>query len=215
MPRILVFGDSNTHGTPPLAARDGWLRYGPAIRWPGLLAMRLGPAWEVIEDGLPGRTAQFPDPVRGDHMDGRIGLRIALAAQAPLDVLAIMLGTNDCKARYGATPGKIAAGLAALIDIAQSAEAAARNPALRLVLVSPPPVQEAGVLAGEYLGGAAKSAALAPLLRGLARARGAAFLDAGAHAAVSPVDGVHMDPGAHAALAAAMADLLRAMPLRP
>ncbi len=207
MPRLMCFGDSNTHGTPPVSVRGIWTRYDRATRWPTRAAARLGPGWELVEEGLPGRTAAFPDPVMGAHMDGGLGLRIALLSHGPLDWLAIMLGTNDVKARFGATPGRIAAGIAGLVDLAQSPDMAPRHPGLRILLIAPPPVEERGVLAGEFLGGPAKSAALVPLLAGLARARGCAFLEAGRHAAVSPTDGVHWDPGSHAALAEAVARL--------
>lgn len=208
MPRLLCFGDSNTHGTPPVTVRGLYARYDAATRWPTRLAAALGPDWEVAEEGLPGRTAQFPDALMGDHMDGRPGLKIALQSHGPLDWLAIMLGTNDVKARFGAAPGKIVAGIAGLVDYALCPDMAARHPGLRILLIAPAPVVETGVLRGEFLGGAAKSAALGPLIAGLARARGCAFLDAGAHAAVSPVDGVHLSPEGHAALAQAVAGVL-------
>ncbi|MFN3970338.1 MAG: SGNH/GDSL hydrolase family protein [Gemmobacter sp.] len=210
MPRLLCFGDSNTHGTPPIDQRGVYARYDAATRWPTRLAATLGPDWEVAEEGLPGRTAQFPDPVMGAHMDGNIGLRIALNTHGPLDWLAISLGTNDVKARFGATPGKVLSGLAGLVDYALAPEMAARHPDLRILLIAPAPVQETGCLAGEFLGGAAKSLALAPLIAGLARARGCMFLDAGAHAEVSPTDGVHLTPDGHAALAEAVAQTLTA-----
>lgn len=216
MPRVLCFGDSNTHGSPPVEVRGAYARYDAATRWPKRMAAALGPGWELAEEGLPGRTTCFPDPAgMGDHMDGRLGLRIALQSHGPLDWLVLMLGTNDVKARIGATPARIVAGLAALVDLALGVEMAARHPALRVLLVCPPPVERRGVLAGEFLGGPAKSAALAPLVAGLARERGCLFLDAGRVLAVSPLDGVHFAPEGHAALAAAVAGMLSAAEVSP
>ncbi|QYK41601.1 MAG: lipolytic enzyme, G-D-S-L [Paracoccaceae bacterium] len=208
MPRLLCFGDSNTHGTPPIAVRGPYFRYDAAIRWPTRLADHLGSSWDVAEEGLPGRTAQFADHVMGDHMDGRIGLKIAMQTHGPLDWLAIMLGTNDVKTRFGATPAKIVAGIAGLVDYAMSIDMAARHPGMRILLIAPVPVIETGCLRGEFIGGAAKSAALVPLIAGLARARDCAFLDAGMHAHVSPVDGVHLPPAGHAAIAEAVGRIL-------
>lgn len=209
MPSVLCFGDSNTHGTPPVEVRGLYARYDAATRWPRRMAVALGPGWDVAEEGLPGRTTCFPDPAgMGEHMDGRIGLRIALESHGPLDWLVVMLGTNDVKARIGATPARIVAGLAALVDLALGVEMAARHPALRVLLICPPPVARRGVLAGEFLGGPAKSAALAPLVAGLARERGCLFLDAGQVLAVSPVDGVHFEPEGHAVLADEVAGVL-------
>lgn len=194
---LMCFGDSNTHGSPPLATRPApYDRYGPEIRWPGVAASELGPDWTVIEEGLPGRTAQFDDPVMGAHMNGQIGLRIALNSHGPLDILAIMLGTNDVKPRFAHSPQAVVAGITGLVDIAQSVEVQDRHGGLDILLICPPPVEETGTLAGEFFGGARLSRALPPLYKALAEARGCGFLDAGQHIEVSPVDGVHFSPEA-------------------
>ncbi|MGC5198594.1 GDSL-type esterase/lipase family protein, partial [Aphanothece microscopica] len=205
MPHLLAFGDSNTHGTPPIRVRGVYERFGADVRWPTRAAAALGPGWTLAEEGLPGRTAQWDDPVMGAHMNGQTGLKIALQSHGPLDVMTLMLGTNDVKMRFGATPDRIMGGIASLLDIALGLEMQARHPGLRVLVICPPPVRETGVLAGEFWGGAEKSRALAPLLAALAAARGQPFLDAGEVIATSPVDGVHFDPAAHAALAVAVA----------
>lgn len=210
MPRLLTFGDSNTHGTPPIVQRGPYHRYDATIRWPTRVQAALGPDWDLVEEGLPGRTAAFADPVMGAHMDGGLGLRIALLSHGPLDALTLMLGTNDVKTRFGAGPERIVAAIAGLVDLALGPEMALRHPGLRVLLICPPPVQEVGVLAPEFLGAAAKSRALAPLLRSYATARGIGFLDAGALIATSPVDGVHLTPEAHAVLAKHVANALSA-----
>ena len=210
MPTLLCFGDSNTHGTPPIVTRGVHDRFGPAIRWPRVAASLL-PGWEVVEEGLPGRTAQFPDPVMGEHMDARPALKVALQSHGPLDAMALMLGTNDVKARFGATPERVAAGIAGLLDIALSDEMQARHGGLRVLVVCPPPVEEVGPFAGEFLGARALSLALAPLYGRLARARGCGFLDAGEVIAVSPVDGIHFEPDAHRRLGEAVAEAVRGL----
>ena len=111
---LLVFGDSNSHGTPPIVTPGEYYRFDAAIRWPRVLARALGDDWCVVEEGLPGRTTQFDDPVMGAHMNGQTGLRIALESHGPLDLLVIMLGTNDAKTRFNPTPERIVAGLAGL-----------------------------------------------------------------------------------------------------
>jgi lysophospholipase L1-like esterase len=210
MPMLLCFGDSNTHGTPPMTERGAYRRFGAADRWPRV-AEGLLPGWEVVEEGLPGRTAQFPDPVMGAHMDGRAGLRIALESHGPIDALAVMLGTNDVKTRYGATPAQVAAGIAALLDIALSDEMQARHGGFRVLVICPPPVLEQGVIAGEFWGARATSLALAPLYRALAEARGCGFLDAGEAIEVSPVDGIHFEAPAQRRLGEAVAEAVRAL----
>lgn len=208
MPNLLTFGDSNTHGTPPIMQRGEYHRFDAAIRWPQVCLRALGAGWELAEEGLPGRTAAFEDPVMGDHMNGRLGLRIALQSHGPVDVLTIMLGTNDVKARFASTPEMVLAGVAGLVDVAQSLEMQQRHGGFQVLLICPPPVEEVGPLQGEFYGAAARSRALAPLYRDFALARGIGFLDAGGVIAVSPVDGVHFDEAAHARLGQAVAEAI-------
>lgn len=211
MPNILTFGDSNTHGTLPLVIRGRFERYDAATRWPTRMAARLGPDWHLAEEGLPGRTTAFPDPVMGAHLEGQTGLRIALQSHGPLDVMTLMLGTNDVKLRFGATPERVLGGIASLVDLALAPDMALRHPNLKILLICPSPVLEAGVLAGDYLGARPRSQALAPLYRDYAARRGLGFLDAGQHIEVSPVDGVHFTAEAHAVLAVAVAEAVLAL----
>jgi lysophospholipase L1-like esterase len=212
MTRVLMtFGDSNTHGTPPITDRLLYQRYDSATRWPCRAHAALGPGWDLVEEGLPGRTAQFDDPVMGAFMNAQNGLRIALQSHGPLDVLTVMLGTNDVKMRFGATPAQIMGGIAGLLDIALSVDMQTRHGGFKVLLICPPPVVEVGVLAGEFWGGRAKALALPPLYQALAGARGVGFLDAGQVIAVSPVDGVHFDADAHATLAGVVAKAVAAL----
>ena len=114
---VLCFGDSNTHGTPPIVDIAVYGRFGPGVRWPSRVGQALG--CEMIEAGLPGRTAQFDDPIMGAHMNGQAGLKIALESHGPLDALVLMLGTNDVKARFTSTAEAVVGGIAGLLDIAQ------------------------------------------------------------------------------------------------
>lgn len=211
MPNLLCFGDSNTHGTPPIVTRGVYARFDAATRWTCVAARALGPAWHLAEAGLPGRTAQYDDPVMGAHMNGRVGLRIALESHGPLDVMTLMLGTNDVKTRFASTPEMVVAGLAGLLDVALSLEMQARHSGFKVLLICPPPVVETGPIKVEFWGGAARSQALAPLMDDLARSRGVGFLDAGQVIEVSPVDGVHFDEAAHAKLGAAVAGAIAAL----
>jgi lysophospholipase L1-like esterase len=211
MPILMTFGDSNTHGTPPITRRGAYERFDAATRWPTRAVAQLGPDWSLVEEGLPGRTTCFDDPMMGDHMNAVIGLRIALNSHGPLDYMTLMLGTNDVKARFGASAERIVAGIAGLVDMAMSPEMATRHPNLKLLLIAPPPVQECGPLAGEFIGATAKSLALAALLQRFAQARGLGFLDAGQSLQTSPIDGIHYAPEGHAALAIAVAGALTAL----
>lgn len=206
MPVLMTFGDSNTHGTPPIIDRAEYRRFPKGVRWPTVTHAALGTGWDLVEEGLPGRTAQFDDPVMGDHMNARPALRMALQSHGPIDVMTLMLGTNDVKTRFATTPEQVAAGVAGLLDVALSLEYQTRHGGFRILLICPPPVVETGPIRTEFWGGAARSQALAPLYRSLAASRDLGFLDAGEVISVSPVDGVHFDEAAHAALGVAVAE---------
>ena len=97
---VLAYGDSNTHGTAPMATLEDMGRFGPAERWPGVLAAELGAGWLVREEGLPGRTTVHPDPISGVHKNGLAVLPAILESHRPIDVVVLMLGTNDLKHRF-------------------------------------------------------------------------------------------------------------------
>lgn len=111
MKRILCFGDSNTWG---LVAGTG-SRYDWETRWTGRLQNALSKdGFQVVEEGLCGRTTVFDDMTR----PGRSGadlLPVLLEAHAPLDLVILMLGTNDCKTVYGPAVSYISAGIDSLL----------------------------------------------------------------------------------------------------
>ena len=99
MKHILCYGDSNTFGTDPV--RGG--RHPYEVRWTGALQRLLGGNYRVIEEGCGGRTTVFEDQLSY----GRNGLKTlvpCIASHNPLDLIIIMLGTNDLKKRFQATP---------------------------------------------------------------------------------------------------------------
>ena len=207
---VLCFGDSNTHGTPPATALDApSARYDRSLRWPTLLAGHLGEGWHVIEEGHPGRTTVHDDPIEGAHRNGITVLPSLLESHQPVDVVILMLGTNDLKGRFSVNPTDIALSLERLIRVirAFACGPGGQNPGI--LLVSPPPILETGCLAEMFEGGAAKSHGLGLAIAAAATRANVAFLDAGAHIAVSPVDGIHYEPAAHATLALALAAALR------
>lgn len=207
---ILTFGDSNTHGTPPIVTRGVYARHDASVRWPQVMAAELG--CTLIEEGLPGRTAgAMTDPEMGAHMNGHLGLRVALESHGPIDVLTIMLGTNDCKAHFGLTPEGIAAGVAGLLAIACGEPMQTRHGGFKVLLICPPPVLEQGPIAQVFYGGASKSLALPSLYAALARTWNVGFLDAGAHIAVSPQDGVHYNAASHQTLGQEVAKAIAAL----
>ncbi len=199
---LMTFGDSNTFGTPPMENHDFHPRM--AMRWP--LAMQADFPCTLLEEGLPGRTAcQIVATAEDNHLDGLLGLRIALNANGPIDRLIIMLGTNDLQLRFGKTPWAIMAGIAGLLRMAHEPAMQAQHGGFAVTLICPPPILEVGSFVPEFYGAAAASQALAPLLRDLAAQWKIDFIDAGEHISPSPKDGVHFDAAAHETLGRAVA----------
>ena len=209
MTTILCFGDSNTHGTVPLPAQDIIARHAPEVRWPGVMAAALGPGFRVIEEGLPGRTTVHDDPIEGHHMNGLTALPMLVGSHSPLDVVVLMLGTNDLKNRFSVTAADIAASLERLVGTLRVLCAAPGRTQPEVLLVAPPPIEEVDWLAATFVGGAAKSLGLGAAIRRSAERLGVAFLDAGAHIRVSPVDGLHYDAATHATLGKVVAEAVR------
>jgi lysophospholipase L1-like esterase len=209
MRTLLLFGDSNTHGSMPAPHLGFSGRFGREERWAGRLAKLLSD-WEVIAEGQPGRTTVHDDPIEGAHRNGLTVLPALLESHKPVDVVLVMLGTNDLKERFSVNAGDIALSLERLVRVIVASGAGPDGVAPGVLLVAPPPIVEVGCLAGMFAGGAAKSRALAAEVQAAASRAGVPFLDAGQVVQVSAIDGIHYDAAANPALAEAFAAAIRA-----
>ena len=200
MKRILIYGDSNSFGIAPM--RD--LTDDPVLprgaRWGDQLARLLGDDFEIVIEGLPGRTSVFDDPVEGQHLNGLRVLPAILHSHKPIDLLIIALGTNDQKIKFGLSSIDIALGVARLVK-----EASASGVVGKTLAICPPKLMLSGELGDIFEGGPERASDLPRLLKRSVEREGAAFFDAGAHISVDPLDGVHWNEAAHATLARAVA----------
>lgn len=199
---VLCFGDSNTHGTKAMAGLGEQGRFGPDERWPGVMGRALGPGWQVIEEGHPGRTTVHADPIEGAHKNGLAVLPALLESHRPIDLVIVMLGTNDLKQRFAVGAFDIALSVARICEAIGASIAGPGGRAPSVLAVAPVPIEERGCLAEMFAGGAATGQALAGHMRSLVN--GPVF-DAGSVAKVDPLDGVHLDAGAHDAIGRAIA----------
>ncbi|MEM9843590.1 MAG: GDSL-type esterase/lipase family protein, partial [Pseudomonadota bacterium] len=110
MPRVLLYGDSNTFGTAPMEAPGSEAVHARGVRWGDGLAQALGTDWDVVIEGLPGRTTVYDDPVEGAFRNGLTILPAILHSHKPIDLLVICLGTNDQKKRFGLVAEDVAEG---------------------------------------------------------------------------------------------------------
>lgn len=205
---LLLFGDSNTHGTMPMADLSETGRFAREERWAGRLQALL-PDWEVINEGHPGRTTLHDDPVEGPHRNGLRVLPALLETHRPVDVVLVMLGTNDLKERFSVNAGDIALSLERLVKEIRASGAGPGGSSPGILIAAPPPIEEVGCLAEIFAGGAAKSRLLAARIEAMAERNGLSFLDAGELVRVSPLDGIHYGPEANPVLAQAFAGAIR------
>ena len=218
--RVLVFGDSNSWGWVPKEGVIPSERYPEDQRWPSVTQAALGDGYEVVVDALSGRTTDVADPsfpqLDGAGLDGDAYLPAAIAAHLPLDLVVVMLGTNDTKAMFRRSPFRIALGAGMLVDAVQRSGDMFGGgwytyPAPKVLLVCPPPLgQLRGILAEVFAGGEERSRGMPAAYRQIAEAAGASFFDAGTVIRTDGVDGVHFTAETQRKLGEAMAGQVRA-----
>lgn len=205
---IVCFGDSNTHGYD--SSTGG--RFSEKERWTCLLQEMLPSDYLIREEGLSGRTTSFSDPLF-EGLDGISYIYPCLMTHEPVDLLIIMLGTNDTKERFSATAKNITQGLERLILKAKSTVGAWKNTP-NILVIAPPAIEDAyrQTDIGDDMGDgcAEKSRALAPLYKKAAELHGCAFLDAGSIDGVSmaPYDWMHLSKDSHRVLAERLSKLI-------
>jgi len=204
--RILCFGDSNTWGYDP-KTQD---RFDSSKRWPGVLREALGAGYEVIEEGLSGRTTVWDDPIEG-YKNGREYLIPCLETHRPLDLVIILLGTNDLKMRFSLSAFDIAEGAGALVRIVQKSEAGIGGAPPAVLLLAPPPIGKLSDYSEMFEGADEKSRRLSVQFQRVAAELGCAWLDTAPVIISSDLDGIHFEESQHRKLGEAVARRVQVM----
>jgi lysophospholipase L1-like esterase len=209
--RVLCFGDSNTHGTP--ADDPAYVRLGPDLRWTGRLQRILGDGYEVVEEGLAGRTTNV-DYVDRPHCNGRTYFPAALLSHHPLDVVVVMLGSNDLKTCFRRDAATIAHALHGYVDDV-AAYVTDRDGKPPVVLLMSPIQLDPRITAYQDAQGNGfddlsleASRALPGETERVARERGVLHADAGAVARAGG-DALHLTGDSHQPLAELVAGIVR------
>ncbi len=205
--RILCFGDSNTWGAVPGEST----RYADDIRWTGVLQKVLGEEYQVVEEGYNGRTTVFEDAVE-NRLSGIRYFETCCDSQSPLDLIVLMLGTNDLKQRFGVDARAIAYGFERYLNALKIVPMAGEKP--QVLLVSPiliSPTYKNHALFHDMFGEHAveRSEKFAEAYREFAEEHGIAFLNAAEYGEASPKDGIHMDVDSHRRLGEAIAEKVK------
>lgn len=206
---ILCYGDSNTYGYIPAG---GGKRYDEDTRWTCRLQNQLGKEYHVIEEGCSGRTTDVDDP-DAPWKNGMSGLLISLHSHKPIDMIILMLGTNDLKTVFNRDAETIAASAASVAEEAVRYLSTKQDTVPQILFLCPPPLYEHvqdGIFGKEfdhrsYL----VSLQLPEHYRKQAEQNGYMYMDTSRFLTSSETDGIHLTPEAHARLADALSALIQ------
>ena len=207
MKQILVYADSLAWGIIPTTR----CRLPFDQRWPGVLEIELlarGHRVRVIEDCLNGRRTVWDDPFKPGR-NGLVGLAQRIEACSPLDLVVLMLGTNDFQSMHPHDAWLSSQGIATLVSVIRGAPIEPGMPVPGILVVAPPPIGTVkGPIAPKFEGGERKCQGLAAAYAQVCADLGCLFFDAATVTPASELDGVHLDAPQHAVLGRAIAEVV-------
>jgi lysophospholipase L1-like esterase len=207
MKHILAFGDSLTWGAVAIKR----LRHPHDVRWPNVMAAGLGGAARAIEEGLNGRTTVFPDPTEDVERNGVVALPMLLKTHEPLDLVIIMLGTNDIKFANRCRAFDASMGMARLIGLIQRFPFNENYARPQILIMSPPHLVKTDDEWFNNLWDHAieESKLFAQHYARVAKEEGAHFFDAASVAKADPADGGHLDADSTIAIGKALVPIVK------
>jgi lysophospholipase L1-like esterase len=207
---VLCYGDSLTFGMNAEISR----RHAHEDQWPSVLEAGLGGGARIVNEGLGGRTTMFDDYSTPADRNGARVLPTVLSTHMPLDLVIVMLGTNDLKTFVNGSAYAAAQGIKRLIEIVRTFPWGTVGGVLpQMLVVAPPlvvPVRQEP-----------KGPALAPRTdesrlfaehyRRVAIETGSGFFDAATVARATAFDGVHLDAQNTRAIGSALVPIVTRM----
>lgn len=219
MKTILCYGASNVWGFIPgswnvekgLAAR-----YAKNERWTGVLQKELGNEYDIIEEGLNGRTTMFDDTVAAKpYRNGLTQLPVCLEAHYPINLVIFMLGTNDTKIQYSSSVEKITTGMRKLVHVVKESNKGPDGVAPEILVIAPQPIVKTAGLSDQFNDGSIQqSILLTQSYQKMAQEEGCSFLDI-SHIKSSLVDGIHLEVSGHREIGLIVAQLIKLKNLAP
>ena len=187
----MCYGDSNTWGRVPKAGR-----YPRSVRWTGVLQNLLGNEYDIISEGVGGRTFVVVDPEK-PHITGITHLKSILHTHEPIDIVTIMLGTNDVKDKYGLSAEDISKHLDETLSLVKG------EGIKNIIVICPPNIvtAEDGNIHSSFVNGSKIFKVLPELFKEVSEKHNCCFINAEDHITSSKIDGFHFDPEGHQKLA--------------
>lgn len=218
---ILCYGDSNTWGTIGRwqESDEPSSRYDENTRWPCVLQKELGSGYHVIAEGLGGRTTIYPG-AGYEWKNGETYLTPCLLSHRPLDLVILMLGSNDLQRAIGMTEERLPVGITRLVELVQALPKAGRgNKPPAILLIAPGEIlpSDPGGRTEVYAKfggdeGRRLSLLFPQAYERVAREKNCYFLNGQLYAKPGPADGVHLDADSHIRLGKAVAGLVCTIP---
>jgi len=208
MTTVLCYGDSNTYGYNP----ETGMRYPRDVRYPGRLQMLLGEEYAVVEEGCNGRTTIHDDPVDG-WKNGLDYLKPCLNSHKPVDVVTMMLGSNDLKTTFHLTAEKIAEGAGVLVEVIRSFTELKQGFIPKIILISPPELGP-GIRTSPFYGAFNEAAVeeskkFPACYKAVAEKYGCIFFNAAEHIRPSEADSLHLTPEGHRIMAEKLCEVIK------
>ena len=215
--QILCYGDSNTWGCIGRKIKEDTpsKRFPEETRWPCVLQKNLGSDYHVIAEGLGGRTTIY-SVVGEEWKNGKPYLLPCLKTHAPLDLVIIMLGTNDLQRSPDISFYRLGNGITQLIEVIQSTPDCGRNCIPPKILVIAPievrrPMDDGRIDLYERFHkelGTELSQKFKEVYQDICIKKGCHFLDASKYAIPCKEDGIHFTPESHINLGNAVAEYI-------
>ena len=210
MKHVLVYSDSLSWGIIPSTRKRLLFEQ----RWPGVMEISLcaaGQQVRVVEDCLNGRRTVWDDPFKPGR-NGLAGLAQRIETHSPLELVILMLGTNDFQSMHEHNAWHSSQGILALVSAIRSAPIEPDMPVPPILVVAPPAIHTPkGPIAPKFQGGEHKCVGLADAYRKVCEEANCHFFDAGSVISSSKVDGVHLDLEQHLILGKAIADISKSL----
>ena len=205
---VLCYGDSNTFGYIP----ETGMRYPRDVRYPGRLQKLLGDDYAVIEEGCNGRTTIHDDPIDG-WKNGLDYLKPCLNSHKPIDIVVLMLGSNDLKDTFHLTAKEIADGASILVEVIRDFTQEKQGYIPKIILVSPPEIgvgiKNSPFYGAFYENAITESRRFPEFYRAAAEKHGCIFFNAAEYIYPSEVDSLHLTPEGHSVLAEKLCEVIK------
>lgn len=204
MRSILVYGDSLSWGLVPFTRE----RQAFEDRWPVVMEKALlekGLECRVINHSLNGRRTAWEDSFKKGR-NGLLGIGLSVESASPLDLLVILLGTNDFQVAHNNNAFLSSQGVDALITEVRKAPVEPGMPVPEILVIARPPFKTSkGSNAMYFKGAQENSRGLAEAYRKVCQERSCHFFDAGTVVEASDAEGVHFEKEGHHILGNAVA----------